>query len=93
MDINEKSSGVVIKVDAEVVLGSILDEPHLGVRGRRPARTCSSSARRSSFQRAEAQVPVVAGQAGEGRNSSAEAMAWPFGVRQSQGHTIRAFQA
>ncbi len=58
-----------------MVLGSILDKPLLGVRGRRPARTCSSSARRSSFQRAEAQVPVVAGQAGEGTNTSAEA--WP----------------
>lgn len=52
----------------------------LGVRGRCPARALLLAARRSSFQRAEAQ-------AGEGRNNSAGAR--PFGVRKYQGHTSR----
>ncbi len=43
-----------------MVPGSILDEPHFGVLGRRPARTLLLAARRSSFQRAEAHLPVVA---------------------------------
>ncbi len=73
-----------------MVLGSILDEPRLGVRGRRPARAFLLAASRSSFQRAEAQVPVVADR--REKEEISLRGAWPFGVCKSQGHTSRVFK-
>ncbi len=70
-----------------MVPGWILDEPHFGVLGRRPAKDFFLAARRSSFQRAEAHLPVVAD-----RREKEEIPLQEHGLskfRKSQGHTSR----